>query len=417
MYIVFFVAALLLTAVAIFGIASAMLRHRPVTGDRRQSNIEIAKQRIAELEHQQAEGLIGDADADQLRQEIEIELLRDVESIDHAEGCGDKAAQGRASRRGVIAVAMIMPIAAGALYLAIGDPGAITQPQTHIVQGEQNFVVTDPSGRELTIEEITATLEERVQQVPDDTRAWLSLAQTYIVQQQFSAGADAFAELRKVQGDRPEILIREADARALAQGGDFAGEPERLLKQALSIDPGNPAALWLVGLAASARQEYRVAMDYWNRAQAEIEDPQVRAELMQVMQETQALIDAEASSPAQAPDLASIDVMVSIDPDVARDFEPETTVFILARASDGPAMPLAVIKRKIGDLPLQVTLDDSMAMLPSRKLSDFNSVEIVARASISGNAMPASGDAFGQAASVIPGQAETVQLEIAELVP
>lgn len=79
------------------------------------------------------------------------------------------------------------------------------------------------------------------------------------------------------------------------------------------------------------------------------------------------------------------------------------TLFVFARETDGPPMPVAIVRASKKDLPFTFRLDDTNSMMPSRKLSDVGTVVIVARLSKSGRAMPESGDLEGMSQPVKPG--------------
>jgi cytochrome c-type biogenesis protein CcmH len=63
-------------------------------------------------------------------------------------------------------------------------------------------------------------------------------------------------------------------------------------------------------------------------------------------------------------------------------------------------MPLAIVRKQVSDLPVTVTLNDSLAMSPAMVLSNFDQVTVGARVSKSGNAMPQSGDLEGAVSGV-----------------
>jgi len=97
---------------------------------------------------------------------------------------------------------------------------------------------------------------------------------------------------------------------------------------------------------------------------------------------------------------AKITGEASLDPALAASAGADATVFIFARASQGPRMPLALVRAKVKDLPMKFSLDDSQAMMPAMKLSNFDTVDVVARVSKSGNAMPSSGDMQGEVKAI-----------------
>jgi cytochrome c-type biogenesis protein CcmH len=107
---------------------------------------------------------------------------------------------------------------------------------------------------------------------------------------------------------------------------------------------------------------------------------------------------------------------VSLSAALASKADPNDTVFVLARASQGPRMPLAVFRKQVKDLPLKFTLDDSMAMRPAMKLSGFDQVVVAARVSKSGMAMPMAGDLQGESAVINPGTSD-LKIVIDKVVP
>ena len=99
----------------------------------------------------------------------------------------------------------------------------------------------------------------------------------------------------------------------------------------------------------------------------------------------------------------SIKGKVSLNAALAAKAAPDDTVFIFARAAEGPRMPLAVTRVKVKDLPHSFTLNEAMAMSPKMSLAQFSQVKVVARVSKSNEATPHSGDLEGSSAVVKTG--------------
>jgi len=113
----------------------------------------------------------------------------------------------------------------------------------------------------------------------------------------------------------------------------------------------------------------------------------------------------------------ALTVNVILADSLAAGLDGSETLFVFARAAEGPPMPLAAVRRRTSDLPLSVTLDDSMAMAPGRKLSDFARVVVGARISMSGTPGAASGDLQGFSGPVSVADESQVNLIISEQVP
>jgi cytochrome c-type biogenesis protein CcmH len=106
-------------------------------------------------------------------------------------------------------------------------------------------------------------------------------------------------------------------------------------------------------------------------------------------------VAAAPTSPPTALSGAGLRVSVSLDPALAARVQPGDTLFVFARAAEGPRMPLAIVRQPAGTMAVEVTLDDSSAMAPEFKLSGFPRVVVGARISRSGNATPQPGDLEG----------------------
>ena len=78
-------------------------------------------------------------------------------------------------------------------------------------------------------------------------------------------------------------------------------------------------------------------------------------------------------------------------------------------------MPLAIARLAASAAPVQVKLDDSMAMTPALRLSTQPRVVVGARVSRSGDATPQAGDLEGQSAPVA--SAGSVQVTIDQVRP
>ncbi len=108
----------------------------------------------------------------------------------------------------------------------------------------------------------------------------------------------------------------------------------------------------------------------------------------------------------------SIKVTVRLSPALAGKAAPGDAVFIFARAAQGPKMPLAIVRKLAKELPVSVTLDDSMAMVPDMKMSSFPELVIGARISKSGDAITKPGDLEGYTAPLKAGATGPVEIVI-----
>jgi len=190
----------------------------------------------------------------------------------------------------------------------------------------------------------------------------------------------------------------------MAQGRTLKGEPEKLLKRALAADPKNVKALVLAGTAAFDRNDKAGAIRYWERALLVLPaESEMAGRVRESIAEAGGSTEFAQAKPAPVQAGARVSGVVSLHPTLAGKVAPDDTVFIFARAAEGPRMPLAILRKRARDLPVKFTLDDSMAMAPQMKLSAFPRVVIGARVSKTANATPSPGDLQGLSQAVTVG--------------
>jgi cytochrome c-type biogenesis protein CcmH len=218
----------------------------------------------------------------------------------------------------------------------------------------------------------------------------------------FPEAVDVYAEAARREPRDAQLLADFADALAMARGQRLEGEPEKLVLRALQIDANNLKALALAGTAAFERQDFKGAAAYWQRMLPLVAPDSRDAQIIgdNIAQATQLAGGKPPAPQAAAPQAAALRGTVRIAPALKGKFGPEDTVFIYARAADGPPMPLAVLRRRARELPVQFSLDDSMAMAPGMTLSAHPRVVVTARVSKSGGATPQPGDLQGASAPV-----------------
>jgi cytochrome c-type biogenesis protein CcmH len=393
-------AVLLLLAVAI--VLRPLLRGAAGTGVARdKANFEIYRDQFAELENDLRSGVLGAGQFDQAKADLERRVLeeaaRPVEGVTGA----------RRGRAAPIAVGVLIPVAAVLLYLQFGSLEGLDV--THHAAREVSSVTA------AHFQEMTEKLAARMRKKPDDAEGWMMLGRAYRALEHFDEAADALGKAVALNPGNADLLADLAEALALRSGRTLAGEPTRLLERALKLDPNNDKVLALSGSAAFERKDYKAAIRHW---EALLKRPGVSGELAQALSagiaEARALSTGKKTVAAK-PAPGRVSGTVTLDAALRARTAPEDTVFVYARAAQGPRMPLAIVKVQVKDLPYNFSLDDSMAMMPEMKLSAFSEVIVSARVSKSGSAKPAVGDLEGASAQVSPG-ANGVTVAINEVV-
>ena len=378
----YFGAATLLLAACAF-VLWPLLRpgSRPAPADSNSaSNLAVLREQQALLDADLAATRIDAAQHLAARTELERRVLEEA-----AADAGTAGAP-RSSRATLLAVVLGLgvPVLSVGLYARLGNTAGLVPPAAAQAPATEADVVA-----------MVEKLAQRMQARPDDATGWLMLGRSYAALQRYPESAKAYARAVVLTPNDAQLLVDYADVLA-AVAKSAAGEPTKLITRALQIEPGNLKALALAGSAAFERKDFPAAIAFWTQARSAAP---AGSEFAQGLDASLAEARA-AAGPGGAEQLAG---RVSLAPALAARVAADDTVFIYARAAEGPRMPLAIQRRKASELPITFTLDDAMAMAPEMKLSKFGSVIVEARISKSGDAMAKTGDLRGQLGPLKPG--------------
>ncbi|MDP2132676.1 MAG: c-type cytochrome biogenesis protein CcmI [Sulfuritalea sp.] len=378
-------------------------------------NAAVHRDRLAELERDHRNGTLSDGDLAEAREELQRQLLDDTAAT-------EVATIDVVSRRSGIAIAIVLPLLAVALYAVIGTPAAVL-PQAAQVQRAT-----------ADMEQLTARLEQKLAQNPNNPEGWAMLARSYKALGRWDDAERAFGRIGPELNQHAELLAEVAELLVQKNNG-FTPRARELIKQALRLEPGNMLALFLGGGDAFDGGRNAEAVALWERLLPQLEPGSEDARMVEssiamarersggaparvgrgdvapgtvVPQDdvhrgvATAAPDGAGTAPANAAAKA-VSGRVELAAALKGKANPDDVVFIFARAVDGPRMPLAAKRARAADLPLDFTLDDSQAVMPGANLSSAQQVRIEVRVSKSGMATPGAGDLTGQSAAVKPG--------------
>jgi len=407
----------------------------------RQSNLEINRQKFEELDLDLKEGRIDEAMYRVAREELDRELLVDIpeENVDTA----SQHYTGTAQRQPAAAmiIALFIPAAAFLIYLQLGMHSAsdedfvaaqrpAQQPGQQQAQGEMDIAV------------MAERLSQRLQEQGGTAEDWAMLGRAHKYLEQYALAVKAFDVALKEDTDNTQLMLEMAEVLALENDRVINEQARSLIMRAYELAPNDPNSLWFAGVAEYQAGNYQQAIDRLvellpmamgeedvmksviaivsesrkeliaqGQEMPELEELLGIKQLVQQMSaegaadnraaETSAATPAPAAAePAAAASGRQITVSVDVDDLTRSRFGAGDTVFIYAKAKQGPRMPLAVQRLVLSDLPATVTLDDSMAMVEGMNLSSFDPVVVSARISKAGSAIAQAGDYIGYAESV-----------------
>jgi cytochrome c-type biogenesis protein CcmH len=397
--------------------------------------IDELKRQLAQLDALLAQGVLTGEAAHAMRERIERDIVDAVTGENSVPGgqepgrdvaIGARPSPSRALLAGVASCVLLVAVLG---YVWRGNPASLVSATARAASAAVPEAVTEHATDDAQIEAMLARLAERLKSHPDDAEGWAMLARSYSSRGRFDAALPGYRRVVELRPLDAQALADYADGLASASGHHLDGEPEKLVTRALQLDANNVKALSLAGTIAFDRDDFAGAVHQWERA-VSVSDPtseftgQLRGALAEARQRA-GLSEigtsggaTQAPAPTVAADSAGVAAeaitgRVSLGAAVASKVSPTDTVFIYARAPSGSKMPLAILRKKASELPLDFTLDDRLAMSPSARLSSASQVIVSARVSKSGDATPQPGDLQGTSA-LVPVGTRNLSVEIGD---
>ena len=424
----FWLISVVLCLVAAGFVLIPLFRHRPTEdgqADRSLLNVELYRERLAELEKNQLEDEITAEQFASLKLELEQNLLsetamRDEGNPETAVGNAMSGAQSRKIPKLVLTAALLVPLFAVTAYSDFGlSWGAIND-----LELASQFKTTSPHDNDGMRGSILR-LAKRLENQPENHDGWFLLGQSYMNLGEFEKSAGAYQHLLEKFPEDAGLSGYYAEALFLADDRKMTARVSKAIDAAYSLNPQNVAMLEIKAMNAFRAGELGVAVTLFEKALA----TGVEGERAGLIQQAIARLRAELGNKAPPPvtpagpvaplannapaaatkaatkaadsrsaPIRSVQLLVEVADTV--ESNPNDSVFVYAKANAGPPMPLAVERMRVADLPRLVTLDETMGMMQGMSLANFDAVILVARISSSGIANT-SPDDFQAASGVV----------------
>ena len=363
---------------------------------RRQMNAAIYREELDKLAADRLSGAVDAASYEQAHAEMRQRLFQDTDEAD------DQAVLG-SPKKTIIGICIFVVLLSAGFYFFLGDASRIAEKNAERPMTQES------------VEKMVAEFAAKMEKEPNNLQGWAMLARSYRILGRNAEAEKAYIRAGSFVDADPQLLADYADVLAANANGNFAGKPLQLINKALALDPNNLLALWLSGTAAFNAQNYKVAVQSWEKLAKQLPPDTDEARAI-------AASIAEARSkgglaPASAPVISDKGVSGKIDiaPDLKSNIKVGDVLMVIAR-KPGERMPVAVLKTPVTAFPISFVLNDALAMSPNALISQLPVVSVEVRISKTGMAMPESGDLISTPQTIKVGTTNT-RLKIDQVRP
>jgi len=386
----FFVPAFLLLVLVLLLLLRPFLFPAKVQAtSRRQMNAAIYREELDKLEAERNTGLIAEADYEIAHAEMRQRLFQDTTEEDDLATLGS-------TKKTAIGICVFIVVISSGLYFSFGDVYRVAQKNSETPISQEG------------VEKMVTEFATKMEKDPSNLQGWVMLARSYRILGRNQDAVKAYERAGSFVESDPQLLADYADTLAANANGNFAGKPLSLINQALKLDPNNLLALWLSGTAAFNANNYRSAVQTWEKLALQLPP---NSEELKMIEGSIAEARSKGGLAPKATIISSakgISGQIELAGDMKSKVKQGDTVMVIARQV-GERMPVAVFKTPIAQFPMSFLLNDELAMNPSAPLSKLTEVSIEVRISKTGMAKPETGDLISVAKTIKVG-AENVRL-------
>ncbi len=223
---------------------------------------------LAEVERDRQRGVIGTAEAEAARHEVERRLLSTARGETAAAA---PAASGPARGWRAAAVALVVPLVGLGMYAWLGSPGDPSQPAAATDMADTAGAGANGAPHDsgdASLESAAAQLEKRLAQNPRDADGWLLLARTRAVLRQWRGSEIAFQKAIDLTGGAPDALAGYGEMIVMSEDGTVSPTARTFFHRALLKDPNNVVGRFYLGLAEVQDGKPAEAVAAWRKLAA-----------------------------------------------------------------------------------------------------------------------------------------------------
>ena len=365
-------AALLLILVLVLLLRPLFFPEKESATSRRQMNAAIYREELDKLEADHLAGRVDDDSYEQTHAEMRQRLFQDTDEAD------DLAVLG-STKKTIIGICLFVALLSAGFYFYLGDASRIAEKNAEKPMTQES------------VEQMVTEFAAKMEKEPDNLKGWAMLARSYRILGRNAEAANAYARAGSFIDSDPQLLADYADVLAANANGNFAGKPQQLINKALTLDPNNLLALWLAGTAAFNAQNYKAAVQFWEKLAIQL--PPDTDEARAIASSIAEARNKGGLAPASAPAISKQGVggQVGISSALQSKVKAGDILMVIAR-KPGERMPVAVLKTAVTAFPISFVLNDSLAMSPNALISQLPEVSVEVRISKTGMAMPEPGD-------------------------